>query len=221
MQCEQQHRIWCEQVQKLNTSLDTLSETSSENILSHFFLKAVENECAHELESVKSTVKDLLHTAIRMAPSCTGSVRLRAIRILHTLLPPTPILASIRLADIRNVAVFEMYKRCGITIDTYFERYSSPPGTLNQNEVYAQIAHGNAKGNGRQLQQVTDILLYIQLLKRFFYVYDMVTHVERVPCSGKTLNWCGAMWVCHVEEHALSDLIWELYIDIWTYENTT
>ena len=220
MQCEQQHIVWREQVEKLRMSLDTLSETSSDNIMSHFFLQAVENECAHELESVKSTVKDLLHTAIRMAPTCQGSLRDRAIRVLHTHIAPTPVLVSVRLADIRNIAVFEMYKRCNITVDTYFERYSSPPGTKEQNELYANIAHGSATGNGQQLQYLTDILLYIQLLKRFFCVYDMVTTNEPVPCSGKTLNWCGAMWACHVNEHNLSELIWELYIDLWTYENT-
>lgn len=219
MDRKEHHAMWLAQVDKLRQSLADLSQTSPQNILSHFFLQAVEYECKYELDSVKTKVKDMLVAAIHAAETLDGeSVRLRAVRVLNTIMTPEPLIGSLRLADIRNVAVFEIYKRCGVTIDTYFERYSSPPGSESQNQTYARIAHGNAICNARQTQMLSDILLYMQILKRFFCIYDHVTKTA-VPLGGNELNWCGEMWACHIETFSLADLIWELYLDLWFIEN--
>ena len=70
-----------------------------------------------------------------------------------------PILADITLADIRNIIAFDIYKQCGITIDTYFERYSSPPGSAEQTEQYNRIAHGSAKASASKTKLLTTVLL--------------------------------------------------------------
>lgn len=210
--------MWLDQVAKLRQSLADLSETSPQNILSHFFLQAVEHECQHELETVKTKVKELLNAAIRSSETLQGSVRQRSVCVLNSIIKSEPLLQHVRLADIRNVAVFDIFKRCGLTVDTYFDRYSSPPGTDIQNDVYARIAHGNAICNAKQTRILSDVLLYMQVLKRFFCVYDHVTKTT-VPPRGHELNWCGEMWASHVEENTLADLIWELYLDLWYIEN--
>ena len=211
--------MWLDQVEKLRKSLTDLSETSPDNILSHFFLQAVEHECQHELDSVKTKVKELLNLAIRSAPSLeSSSVRERSVHVLKHKNDVAPLLQTLRLADIRNVAVFEIYKRCGVTVDTYFERYSSPPGNDAQNTMYSRVAHGNAICNAIQTQTLSDMLLYMQILKRFFIVYDNLTKTT-VPPGGHELNWCGEMWACHIEMFSLADLVWELYLDLWYIEN--
>ena len=100
------------------------------------------------------------------------------------------LLHRIRLADIRNRAVFEVYKQCGITVDTYFERYSSPNGSESQNEMYSRIAHGSAQATATETLTLSNMLIWMQILKRFFTVYDYV-HTDDQVNKHNELDWCN------------------------------
>jgi hypothetical protein len=76
------------------------------------------------------------------------------------------------LNDLRNILVFEIFKRCGITIDTYFERYSSPPGTKEQSAYYLNIAHGKALCTAEWTNKLSFIVNTMELLKTVFLVYE-------------------------------------------------
>ena len=220
MNCQEQFQLWSSQILKLKVSVASLSETEPKNLLQHFFLQAAEKELSTELESVKSTCKQIICAAIDTAPTLYGSVRERSALVLQQFLSPH-VLQSIHLADIRNIAVFEIYKQCGITTDTYFERYSSPPGNAQQVEQYSNIAHGSAIASAENTKTLTLILLYMQVLKRFFVVYDYVNSddPDQLPQRHSyTLNWLGAIWAARVEQKSLSDLIWELFLDVWYFE---
>lgn len=217
MNCNDQFLIWTGQVQKLRESVSSLSQTQPKNVLEHFFLSAAGKELASELAVVNQMSKNMICAAIKQAPSLSGDYRQKSVTVLKQFISG-PIIQNIHLADIRNIAVFEIYKQCGITIDTYFERYSSPPGNAQQNEQYSQIAHGIASASAENTQLLSHVLLYMQILKRFFAVYDIVNCTDPVETHSYTLNWLGAMWAAHVEEKSLSDLIWELFLDIWYYE---
>ena len=217
MNCKEQFLFWKEQVQKLKQSVDSLSQTEPKNVLQHFFLQAAETELARELVSIKNVARQLIGAAIDQAPTLSGDYRQKTVIILKQFVSDS-IIQNIHLADIRNIAVFEIFKHCGITIDTYFERYSSPPGNAQQNEQYSLIAHGIAHASAEHTQLLSHILLYMQILKRFFMIHDMINSTEPVETYGYTLNWLGAMWAAHVQQKTLSDLIWELFLDIWYYE---
>ena len=218
MNWSEQHAMWMEQVQKLKTSMSSLTNTDPKNLLQHFFLQAIQHEFARELESHKNTIKDIICLAVEQCQTLDGTARQRAATILKQQFSTfDPILKRVRLADIRNRAVFEVYKQCACTVDTYFERYSSPPGLEEQNIAYLNIAHGNARATAADTVQLSNILVYMQILKRFFVVYDSLTvDVELTPYN---LNWIGAIWAYHIQHKSLGDLVWELFVDIWTFEH--
>ena len=216
MNCDAQHQIWMDQVEKLRASLDTLVNTDPRNIIQHFFLQALHSEFAHELETNKSIIKNILCQAVQQSQDVDGTPRQRSAAILKGVIQ-TNLLPYIRLADLRNKAVFEVYRVCGITVDTYFERYSSPPGTEEQNACYGHIAHGSAQATAIQTDELSNALMWMQILKRYFVVHDALQ--SQTELNRYNLNWIGAMWKCHIEDRSLGDLIWELFLDIWALEN--
>lgn len=216
MEWEKGHQSWRTQLQKLLLSKSELKETAPLNILVHFFTQVVESEFTMELDANKTILKQLLRNAIEIAPKVRGSPRKRAVVCMCSVFRET-ILDKIRLADLRNVIVFEIYKRCGITLDTYFERYPSPPGTEAQNIMYSKIAHGNAVCTADIVSNLSQIMVYMFFLKRVFVVYDIITEKNN-EMQGNMINWIGHAWACHVETTCLSDLIWSTFLDLWAYE---
>lgn len=216
MNCAAQHELWVSQLKVLKEECARLSETEPRNVLEHFFLQAAETELVNELEHVKKKTKKMICYALEHLESITGSYRQRAAAVLKQFMDQS-IIHHINLSDLRNIAVFEIYKHCAITVDTYFERYSSPPGNAAQNTVYNQMAHGHAIATAENTVLLGTILMYMQILKRVFVVFDAV--FNDIETSKLTLNWIGAMWACHIDEKKLGDLVWELFLDVCVYEN--
>jgi hypothetical protein len=210
-----QHRLWVSQVEVLKESVSKLSETEPKNVLQHFFLQAAQSELLNESESVKTMSEQMICYALEHSATMTGSCRQKAGSILRHFISDT-VIQNVNLSDLRNIAVFEIYKRCDMTLDTYFERYSSPPGSAAQNTVYNHMAHGRAMATADTTITLGHILLYMQILKRFFVVSDHVFHNSEI-CES-TLNWMGAMWASHIQQKTLGDLVWELFLDIYAYE---
>jgi len=217
MDCEQQRDIWLEQLCVLTRTLNGLSETPPTNILKHFFLQVVEKEFATELESTKTVAKRIVCLALDSVETLEGSTRRRAAAILKRCIQE-PVLTHIKLADIRNIAVFEIYRHCGVTLDTYFERYPSPPGRPEAVTLYSQMAHGGAGASAEKTAHLTSILLYMQVLKRFFLITDHVLKAGQVSMDSSNLNWIPAMWYGKVKKDSLGELIWELFLDVYEYE---
>ena len=135
MNCAAQYQLWLSQLQVLKQSVSELSETEPRNVLEHFFLQAAETELVNELEVVKKKTKKMICHALEHSQNMVGSYRQKSAAVLRHFIQDS-IIHNINLSDLRNIAVFEIYKHCGITVDTYFERYSSPPGNAQQNTVY-------------------------------------------------------------------------------------
>ena len=224
MDFEEQHVVWKEQVQKLIESDQNLKETDSTNILIHFFSQVIERDFCHDLDSTKSKIKSVIRMAIQMAPTLTGDTRVRAATVLSTFSNvEEPILTNIRLNDIRNIIVFEIYKQCGVTIDTYFERYSSPPGTSDQSQIYLNIAHGGAPCTAIWTEKLSFVINTINLLKMFFLVYDLLIspRVDSSHVDSSNLNWHGSKWSSVVQKQGLGDLVWNIFLDVWEYEHSS
>ena len=217
MNCRDEHNTWMDQVLKLKNSLSTLTCTDPKNILQHFFLQALEQEFPRELEANKNLNERVLYLAIENAPKLSGSARTRAASIVKEYCG-TSLLTNVRLTDLRNKAVFEVYRQCGVTIDTYFERYSSPHGSEEQNASYSHIAHGDARATATQTVDLSNALNWMQMLKRFFLVYDALT--TDVNLNETNLNWIGAMWKTRIDKTSMGDLVWELFLDLWYIEAT-
>ena len=220
MDFDKQHTVWLEQVQKLIASDNELQQTDSKNILCHFFSQVIERDFCHELEPIKQKIKKIVRVAIESAPQLSGSHRERAAAVFTKVSSlEEPILDNIRLNDIRNLVVFELYKRCGVTLDTYFERYSSPPGSDRQNHMYLSIAHGRAMCTAMWTQKLSYIVNAMQILKTVFLVYDIFSGVD-VTVNSSYLNWHGAKWMIHTKQKGLGDLIWNLFLDLWECEHS-
>lgn len=217
MDFAQQHLFWKEQLNKLVQSKSHLIQTDQNNILSNFFSQAIEGEFPSESASFKTSIKELMSIASVMANTMEGTYRERAARVLSKINPPLEI-SQINLSDIRNMILFEIYKRCGVAPDSYFERYSSPPGTEAQNVLYLSIAHGNAKCTAVCTENLRFVITSLVLLKRFFLVYDAFEGKQtELYCTN--LNWFSTNWVAHIDNKNLADLIWNIFLDLWTYEN--
>jgi hypothetical protein len=206
------HNLWLEQIHKLRKSMETLSCTDNNNIIEHFFTQAMENEFEHESITFKATLKELLSAAViynsTQSPSESAAFILKKITNLS--------FPKIRLADIRNYAVFNMYMRCGVTVDTYFERFSSPPGTEAQNSAYSKIAHGGSIANAEDTSELDNLLTFLRFLKRVFVVKRMLVNPKTVTKTYQ-LDWIGQMMVSHIKETNLSMLIWDLFLDVYNY----
>ena len=61
---------------------------------------------------------------------------------------------------------------------------------------------------------------YLQFIKRVLIVKQLLSDPTIAVSTGQ-LNWIGSMMVAKVEETNLSTLIWELFVDIFNYENFT
>jgi hypothetical protein len=209
------HTLWLEQIAKLRKSMETLKSTDNNNIIEHFFTQAMENEFENESIAFKATLKELLSAAViynsAQSPSENAAVILK--KITKSSFP------KIRLADIRNYAVFNMYMRCGVTVDTYFERFSSPPGSLQQNSAYSKIAHGGSIANAADTAKLADLLTFLRFLKRVFVVKRMLVDPNFVVKPSQ-LDWIGQMMVSHIKETNLSTLIWDLFLDIYNYNSS-
>jgi len=206
------HKIWLEQIHKLRKSMETLKSTDNNNIIEHFFLGAMENEFENESIAFKAALKELLSAAViynsTRSPSESAASILK--NITKTSFP------KIRLADIRNYAVFNMYMRCGVTVDTYFERFPSPPGTEAQNSAYSKIAHGGSIANAADTSKLANLLTFLRFLKRVFVVKNMLVNPNFV-IKPYQLDWIGQMMVSHIKETSLSMLIWDLFLDIYNF----
>jgi hypothetical protein len=198
----------------LHNSLSTLKNTDPKKMIQHFFLQAVNYEFSTESEVRSGIFKRIIDLALNRP--LNNSIRQRSADILKKVYPSSIKWSSFRLADIRNIIVFTVFKHSRVTMETYFERYSSPPGTEEQNKTYSLIAHGNAIGEAGNLLVLETIILSMHILKRLFLVSDFLkgTMVELTP---EKLNWIGPMWASHVERNSLSDLVWNLFLDIWYY----
>jgi len=217
MDFAQQHLIWKEQLNKLVKSKNHLIQTNQNNILCNFFSQAIEREFRGESDIFKTNIKELILNASRVAHDFEGSCRERAARVFSQS-NAKPLLSQINLNDIRNMVLFEIYKRCRVATDSYFERYSSPPGTEEQNNLYLSIAHGNAKCTAVCTENLRFVITSLALLKRFFLVYDTFEGKETIlNCTN--LNWFGTNWVAHIDNLNLADLIWNIFLDLWAYEN--
>lgn len=220
MDFDKQHVVWKQQLQKLIASNQELKETDSSNILIHFFTQVIERDFCHELETTKQKIKQITKLAIQMAPSLRGTIRSRTAAVLAKSMPlEEPIVQNVRLNDLRNILVFEIFKRCGITVDTYFERYSSPPGTAEQSAAYITIAHGKATCTAEWTNKLSFIVNIMEVLKTVFLVYDVFTGVT-TETTGANLNWHGAKWAVYVSQHGLGDLVWNTFLDVWEYEHS-
>lgn len=209
--------MWSAQVERLKQSIEHLSETSPDNIILNFCTQSIEHEFCHELTPWKTTLGRVMQTAVNCRHCYDDDVRIRAARALHASRTHAQFyLDSIRLADIRNMVVFEVYKQCNITVDTYFERYSSPPGTAAQNEAYARIAHGRALGmTAEHTQRLWSLVMSMQVLKRFFYISDILDQRCQMQEVEHMLRFVGDIWVTHIKKYSLGDLIWQLFLDIY------
>lgn len=210
------HDEWKQEVKRLRNSLSTLKITDPKKMIQHFFLQAVNYEFSTESEFRSGIFKRIIDLALNQPSG--GSIAQRSTNILQKVFPLSIVWTSFRLADIRNIIVFTVFKHSRITMETYFERYSSPPGTADQNKMYSAIAHGNAIAEADCLLKLETIILSMHVLKRLFLVSDFLEG-KVVEFNPANLNWVGSMWASHVERNSLSDLVWNLFLDIWYYMN--
>jgi hypothetical protein len=125
------HSFWRNRVEKLGQTIRDNPQTEPTNVLKHFFSQAVDNEFPLGLSTWRTKTKEIINLAVSTMSDNIGTIRERVAYVLREF--HTPMIKHIRLADIRNRIVFEIYKSKGMTIDTYFDRYSNPPGTAEQN----------------------------------------------------------------------------------------
>lgn len=220
MNWETEHDVWVQQVEKLICSRQELRETGSENMLCHFFTQVIERDFCHAAEPTRQRIKKIARTAIDMAPHLEGTHRVRAAAVLSRCVAlDESAIDNMMLNDLRNIIVFEVYKRCGVTVDTYFERYSSPPGTQAQSAAYLRIAHGKAKCTAVWVEKLSFIVNMMHLLRTVFIVYDLFTGAP-LEVDASTLNWHGLKWRVHILKKGLGDLVWNAFMDVWEYEHS-
>lgn len=136
------HKFWRDRIEQLRETLEQKSSTDPRNVLTHFFLQAIDHEFNQELMTWRTTTKELVKMAIERMFELQGTPRQRAASIMRE--THTEMLKHIRLADIRNRVVFEIYKSRGATVDpilTVFPNHLGPQSRTPNMPKWHTVVH--------------------------------------------------------------------------------
>tara|TARA_B110001452_G_scaffold252224_1_gene241931 strand:- start:453 stop:971 length:519 start_codon:yes stop_codon:yes gene_type:complete len=161
---------------------------------------------SHELEQWRSLAKRIVwnsfhaHNPIR--ETCPNQV--------------SGLLKKMRLTDIRNRIAFSIYRCLNVAIDTSFERSYNANAPNHQIKTFENMAHGVALVKSAiDIATLNNVLQWTHLIKMTKQIQQIT---QQQPQQQQALHSCTVFWYLHIKEHGLSSLIWELFIDVYNYD---
>ena len=125
----------------------------------------------------------------------------------------------IYLSDIRNQVVFVLWSQHRHMIDSLWMPDSNPEGTEAQNIDYKRAAHalGSRMLDPKDSERLCTFFSWVHFLKMIHFVKKHMDDSGDLPVH--ILNTCSGSWLYTYNKNGLAKLIWELYLDVWHFDN--
>lgn len=199
-----------------------ISKASISDILYNFFTQFI--------FATQGSFDEPLKTIVRNAIECDKyyeSPRIFAskhIKNLEYLEWPDKFLGKIYLSDIRNRVVFVLWKHHRFAAETQWTPETKLKGTKKQNESYLKNAHciGGKILNPKNIERMGLLISWIHTLKLIYHVKAYLSNTMLEYDTGDniyTFNTFSGACIHKYKNFGMSKLIWELFLDIWTYDN--
>lgn len=220
----QLHNEIIKEIQSLKDHVQN-SNVNINDMLYHFFSQYIDLEYKCETRDFIKLSKEIVQTSLEY-DNVPWSKHLSATIIKDTV-PfeafPDKFLGRIYLTDIRNCIVFKIFKRFRMVIETDFLRDTNPPGTDEQNTLYNKYAHGRPTLiDPKDSERLEHVLTWFHITMLIFLIKDYI--ISGVDISEiqniQTINSCCGSWVSIYNNKNMKDLVWDLFINIWEYDNT-
>lgn len=198
------------------------SKASIPDILYNFFIQFI--------SAIQGEIEEPLKTLIRNAVEtdkdyiCPRVFAAKQIHQISYIEWPDKFLGKIYLSDIRNRVVFEIWKHHRFAVDTKWTPQTKLIGTKEQNESYLKNAHciGSKLINPKNIEQMGLLLSWLHILKLIYHVKSYLSNTEieyDTDDNIYTFNTFSGACIHKYKKYGMSKLIWELFLDIWTYDN--
>ena len=216
------HKTLVENIFKLKENLQT-SKADKFDIIYNFFSQFIQATTSNFNAIFKEIVKEAIYTDYSNL-----SGREMATRIIkeHDIAWPTTFLSTkenksrIYLSDIRNQIVFVFWSQYQHMIPAEHLPYTQPPGTEEQNKTYKKIAHvfGGRNLDPKDSERINILLEWVHHLKLIHLVMNNLEDIKSEE-NIDIINTCSCSWLHIYNKYGMQKLIWELFLDIWYYDN--
>lgn len=219
----QQHASFIKNLIQLEQNIQT-SQAELNDILYTFFSQFIRVV----LGSFEDPFKSMIYNSIYLYQDMSNDRVFAAkhIKGIDFLEWPDQLLGKIYLSDIRNKIVFELWSQHRHMIDEKWTPSTSPPGTEEQKAMYKKVAHciGGKIQDPKNIEKLGSLLTWMHFLKLVYHVkvYLSRDELEDDYDTGDntyTFNTFSGACLHKYNSKGLTDLIWELFLDVYTYDN--
>ncbi len=200
------------------------SNVNVNDMVYHFFSQYIDLEYKCEPRDFIKLSKEIVEATLEYDNiEWSNSI---AAKIIKDTVPfemfPDKFFGRIHLSDIRNCIVFKIFKRFQIMVETDFLRDTNPPGTHEQNILYNKYAHGRPKLiDPKDSERLEHVLTWFHLTKLIFLVKNNINNEEIIKTyNEEIINSCCGSWISIYNNKNMKDLVWDLFLNIWEYDNT-
>lgn len=215
------HQFFIENLTQLENNLKT-SQAEQTDMLFNFisqFLRATTG-------SFDEPFKTMVSKAIYMEESDIEPRHIAAkiIKSIDYLEWPDRLLGRIYLSDIRNQIVFTLWKDHRHVIPAQWTPQTQTQGTEEQNASYNKAAHciGGKILDPRDSERLLKLLTWMHFLKLVFHIKEYLNTEDSEYDAGDnifTFNTFSGGCLHKYNSVGIGKLIWELFLDVYTYDN--
>lgn len=217
----QLHQQFIENLTYLENNIKT-SEASTPDILFNFFSQFIRATCGNLTEPFKTIIYNAIYNDSFYEDSRVfAATHIKNIDYLEW---PDKILGKIYLSDIRNRVVFELFAQHQHVITAQWTPQTKPSGTKEQNKSYLKAAHciGSKILDPKNVEILSSLLLWMHILKLIYHVKEYLQNPDEEYDTGHniyTFNTLSGACLYKYNNDGMTKLIWELFLDVWTYDN--
>lgn len=217
----QHHQTFLENLTMLEQNIKT-SQADMYDILYTFFSQFIRVSTSSFEEPFKTMVFNAIYN-----DSTYQTARLFAahhIKQVDFLEWPDRLLGKIYLSDIRNKIVFVLWSQHRHMITAQWSPETTTMGTEEQNATYKKVAHciGGKIQDPKDIERLGLLLTWMHFLKLIYHVKTYLNDTEQDYDTGDniyTFNSFSGACLHKYNQNGISKLIWELFLDVYTYDN--
>ncbi len=203
---------WQKQVLSLQKQVGgTHNKTLETNMLVHFFLCALSVEFVHEFQSFLNIAERVIRQALHVQIFDPRLAATRAVKnVLRTEAFPADMLSRIKVEDVRNVIVSELWRKHAIVVDVTLS------GEIPSNiPKHVKEKIGTVKGDAQDMERLLTLLKLIYIARRVVVVRGVLDK-QRDLTDPEIDTVSGYWWKC-LNLKGTSRAIWEFILDIAQY----
>ena len=192
------------------------------DLLYNFFSQFIRATMGTFNDPFKSMMQKLIYEEQSGTPRQIAAKIIKSIDYLEW---PDKLSGRIYLSDIRNQIVFVLWRQHRHMIPAQWTPENITNGTEEQNKTYKDIAHciGSKILDPKDHERLSSLLVWMHFLKLVCHVKIYLNQNE-----GETYETYDNYFIFNTfsggclhkyNDSGMSNLIWELFLDVWHYDN--